>query len=554
MRSALLVLVLLVSAFYTETTSAASEGKLCAACVRLTQGVARGIIDEGVLSLKGIPYAAPPVGSLRFRPPAPPASWRGTLAAAHYRTVCPQIEDALERYPDAAKAHEIEMGGAKTRIYEDEDCLYLNIWKPAKQAEALPIMVYIPGGGFIVGGASDIYDGSALARRGVIVVTINYRIGFLGFAELGALDPSYSGSGNNGLRDQIAALKWVRHNAAALGGDPNNVTVFGESAGAISIAALLATPNPEQLFHRAILQSGGYNLILNKRTSHSTLKRFAGAGLLKTMADLKAAPVREILMQVAALGDGDGLFAPIADGSLIAIDPAKALASGKDRRINILLGTNSNEMNYWALYDHKYRNPFVEESDLGPKIDVFAALPYPHGNPEDVKKAFAKDYEGILGTKDKHTIEAALVGDAVMKQAATHMAERQSAAGGTVWFYRFDWRVPSRYLDSALPDLGAIHGIELPFMFGTGDFTWIPGGRAMMRAKLPEVSRLTSQMLGAWTNFAKDGDPNGDGVPPWPSYDTTKRVMMIWSSNSAAASDPDRARREVWQHWHFLPY
>ncbi len=558
MQTKSIIMILLRFVVFSTSAVAGASNETCPECVTLEGGMAKGVIEDGILSLKGIPYAAPPVSELRFRPPSLPNHWQGILPAANYRTICPQIEDPLESYPKAAMAHEVVVGGVTTRLFEDEDCLYLNVWKPAKQVRNLPIMIYLPGGGFIAGGASDVYNGAAVARKDVVVVTINYRIGLLGFAELGALDPSYSGSGNNGLRDQIAALEWVRRNATALGGDSDNVTVFGESAGSISIAAHLVSPSLKKPFQRAILQSGAYNLIRTRRSAEATVKKVMDVGSLKTMAQIKTAPVRDLLLQAQATGEPDGFFAPVADGSWVALDPAEAFASGTSRHVGIMLGTNANEMNYWAMYDSKFRNPYVEDTDLGAKIDVFSMLPSigntSEAKREKVKRKLLSTYEKVLGTTDQRTIEAALVDDVIMTQPATHLAERQSASGGKVWLYRFTWHVPPKYLDPALPALGAFHSIELPFMFGTGDFSQIPGGLALSKAPGPEISRLANQMLTAWTNFAKKGDPNGAGVPEWPSYDTNKRVVMVWSADSEAVADPDRSRREIWERWHFNPY
>ncbi|WLC12836.1 carboxylesterase family protein (plasmid) [Bradyrhizobium elkanii USDA 94] len=295
-----------------------------------------------------------------------------------------------------------------------------------------------------------------------------------------------------------------------------------------------------------------------RRSAEAAAKKIMDVGSLKTMAHIKAAPVRDLLLQAQATGEPDGVFAPISDGSLVALDPAEAFASGTSRHVEIMIGANANEMNYWAMYDSKFRNPYVEDTDLGAKIDVFSMLPSIRDTSEEerekAKVKLRRTYEKVLGLTDQRTIEAALVDDVVMTQPATHLAERQSASGGKVWLYRFTWHVPPKYLDPALPALGAFHAIELPFMFGTADFSQIPGGPALSKAPGPEILRLTNQMLTAWTNFAKKGDPNGDGVPKWPSYDTNTHILMVWSADSKAVADPDRSRREIWENWHFNPY
>ncbi|WP_296288714.1 carboxylesterase family protein [Pseudomonas sp.] len=206
----------------------------CAVCTRTESGEVRGAAEGTVVAFKGIPYAQAPVGELRFQPPQPAGQWDGVLEASKYRSTCPQVKDPLEQYPFAGRAI-TGADGKQSEIYESEDCLHLNVWTPAVDHKKRPIMIFIPGGAFVVGnGSSDFYDGSRLASHDVVVATINYRVGLFGFMELGALDKKYAGSGNNGLRDQIAAIEWVKRNAAAFGGDPDNITIFGESAGGAS--------------------------------------------------------------------------------------------------------------------------------------------------------------------------------------------------------------------------------------------------------------------------------------------------------------------------------
>ena len=268
---------------------------------------------SGVCSFEGIPYAAPPVGALRFRPPAPVQPWKGVLAATRLRAVCPQDRDLLEEYPDARKR------------FSDENCLYLNVWTPRPDRQRRPVMVFIPGGAFVVGSASErIYDGALLAARGnAVIVTLNYRLGILGWLELGGLDRSYAGSGNNGLRDQLAALQWVQNNIRAFGGDPRNVTVFGESAGAISVSALLAINRPERYFHRAILESGSGYLVHTRAYAQEIARRHFQAGAIHSIAQLKRMSVNQLLdlqntvYQRAPLFSGDTYFAPFVDGRLL---------------------------------------------------------------------------------------------------------------------------------------------------------------------------------------------------------------------------------------------
>jgi para-nitrobenzyl esterase len=522
--------------------------------VTLEGGIARGTIADGVLAFEGVPFAAPPVGALRFRPPQPPRPWEGVLDAAAHRTICPQIHDEIEVYPPAAEPVSVSVDGAPVVTYQDEDCLYLNIWRPADSRRELPIIVFIPGGGFIVGGASaGMYSGAALAAFGVVVVTLNYRIGPLGFLELGGLDPDLSGSGNNGLRDQIAAIEWVRRNAGALGGDADNVTLMGESAGAISIAALLATERPERLFRRAILQSGGSNLVHTRAVQTRNAERVIQAGPLRSAADFQAAPVLDLLLQVRAAAADSGTFAPYIDGELVQGSLIAALEGGACRGIDILAGANSDEMAYWSMYDRRLRNPFLEDTDLGPKAGLIPARVLAAVNGSLAPASLEGRYRAALRTDSPREIERARNDDYVFLQPMTRMAELQAKAGGRAFLYRFDWRVPVQFLDPSLPDLGAMHALELPFVFGTLHLDWVPGGAALAQAGRTQERDLSRRMMAAWTNFARTGDPGGGEAPAWPAYDPVSRMTMVWSDAPAVVSDPDRARREIWRGYAFEP-
>jgi para-nitrobenzyl esterase len=523
----------------------------CALCAVTESGVAEGVKDGSVLSFKGIPYAAPPVGALRFQPPQAPVSWAGKLEAKKFRTVCPQYSDPIEFYPTPGRAETDPATGKSIDVFEDEDCLHLNVWTPAADKKKRPVMVFIPGGAFIVGGASEFYSGKNLAKRDVVVVTMNYRVGLFGFMELGGIDPQYAGSGNNGTRDQIAALEWVKRNAAAFGGDPGNVTVFGESAGGASVTTLLSTREPQRLFRRAIAQSGGANLVHTRESAYAYAQAIVKAGDLKTVPQLLAASPAALLKQQEAAYNGsehgDNLFAPFVDGELVPDDPLKRLADGNARGIDLIVGANQNEMRYWSLYDSQLRNPFVQDTDLGPaapfiKEDTVARV-------QSAKGIASLDdyYARSLKTRDPLSIRLAQNDDFTMIRPMTQIAERQSRNGSRTYLYRFQWTVPSRYLDPKAPVLGAIHALELPFMFGTLMIDWVPGGKALGKTAQVDERRLANQMMDAWTNFARNGDPNGKGVPRWAPYDTTLRQTMLWNTSSGTQPDPDGARRTVWE-------
>jgi para-nitrobenzyl esterase len=529
----------------------AASDKPCALCAVTESGVAEGFKEGSVVAFKGIPYAAAPVGELRFRPPQPAAKWEGKFAATRFSAVCPQVTDPLEYYPDPARVEIDKVTGEKIELHENEDCLRVNVWTPAVDAKKRPVMVFIHGGAFVVGGASELYTGKHLAKRDVVVVSLNYRLGLFGFMELGGIDPQYAGSGNNGTRDQIAALQWVKRNVAAFGGDPANVTVFGESAGSASVITLLATPEPTTLFHRAIGQSGGANLVHTRERALSYAEGIVNSGPLKTMPQLLAASTGELLKQQEAafhaLPNGDELFAPFVDGQLVIDNPLQRISDGNVRGVDLMVGANQNEMNYWSLYDSKLRNPFAQDTDLGPAApfiskETVAKVEQTLGIP-----SLDAYYAAQLNTKDELSIRLAQNDDFVMIRPMTQVAERQSKLNPRTYVYRFQWTVPSKYLDPQAPVLGAIHALELPFVFGTRMFGWVPGGKALEKTAQVDERRLANQMMDAWTNFARNGDPNGPTVPRWTPYDTTQRQTMLWKSKSSTQPDPDAARRSVWE-------
>lgn len=411
-------------------------------------------------------------------------------------------------------------------------------------------MIFIPGGAFVVGnGSSDFYNGSKLANHDVVVATINYRVGLFGFMELGSIDKNYTGSGNNGLRDQLAAIKWIKRNAASFGGDPDNITIFGESAGAASISALLSINQPSLLFKRAVAQSGTTNLIHTKKFAFEAGKLIAEAGGFKSVAELiEASPAKLLQTQEKAFVEaeiGDLLFAPYIDDNIIIGEPNKLLENGNAKTIDLMAGATQNELNYWSLYDSKYRNMFVEDTDFGP-----ASPPISLKRRTDIERQLGvgldKYYAAALKTGDKNLIRQAQNDDSSMIQPMRRMVERQAGQNPNVYLYRFQWKVPTEYLPTGVPDLGAVHALELPFLFGTLDLSWIPGGDKIEAEKRPVDAQLSEQIMLAWTNFARTGNPNGPGVPLWPRYDTTKRETMVWSEDSKAIEDLEAERRLPW--------
>jgi para-nitrobenzyl esterase len=499
------------------TPSATHSRPACA--TRTSLGMVAGTTQAGLCVFRGIPYAAPPIGERRFRPPQPVQPWRGTLTADDGTRVCPQDRDQLsEDYPDERKT------------YTDEDCLHLNVWTPRPDRAKRPVIVFIHGGAARFGTANEPrYDGATLAARGdAVVISLNYRLGVLGWAELGGLDPSYRGSGNNGLRDQIAALTWVRRHVADFGGDPSRVTAVGESEGAFSLSALLATDHPERLFHRVVLQSGSGALV------HSpAFERRLAAGLpVHSVAALTAMSTSQVLaVQDKALDSLPGAaggalyFGPYVDGTLVRDSVTKRVAAGNARGVDLLIGTNLDEMNFFGQFAPGGLDTIAAEYDgffpssLAARRPRMTAVYRRSHTPRDATLAMFTD-QGL-------------------RVPATRLAAAQSRWRPT-YLYEFGWQPPK--------GAGAVHTIELPFVFGTLRFTGIQGGDAALRADRARLTGLSDQLIDAWTSFARTGDPSARRTvsrPVWPAY-LPRRTTMIWDLRPRTVTDPRGDERALW--------
>ena len=453
-------------------------------------------VEKGdVRAYKGIPFAAPPLGDLRWKPPQPVKQWEGVRACTEFGNWCPQPKPLLGR----------ELGTLS------EDCLYLNVWTPAKTPAArLPVMLWIHGGGHTTGsGGMPYYNGEHLAREGVVVVTINYRLGPFGFLAHPALSKeSEKGvSGNCGMLDQIAALQWVRKNIAAFGGNPECVTIFGESAGAASVCRLMVCPLARGLFHRAIGESGGpygFNRDLREQRGRLTSAEKMGEEIAKALGcdaapDVLAALRAKSSDQVLnAANPAQGLFGkgnkfgPVVDGWVLPDDPGRLWDQGKQADVPFMTGTNADEGTIFL-------QQLPVQHVLGYRL---AARTLFQDQADEVLKLFPveKD-EDIPGALNKLVTVASFVSPARMLVRA--MAQRQTP----VYLYHF-MRVPDT---KRAAKLGACHAIEIPYVFGT-----LPKGLGEKDEKLSEsVCRY-------WANLAKTGNPNGAGLPAWPVYAADK--------------------------------
>jgi para-nitrobenzyl esterase len=429
-----------------------------------------------------------------------------------------------------------------------EDSLFVNVWTPAIDRAKRPVMVWVHGGGFNSGGsAQQMYDGANLARRGdVVVVTFNYRLGALGFGFLrDLLGPHASRvDANNGLRDQIAALHWVKDNIDAFGGDPDNVTLFGESAGAMSIGALLAAPSARGLFRRAIAQSGAAHHALSREHASQVGERFMqalGASTEQPEALWSASPEAIVAAQrtcsaeVVELGpEGKRLpqtgitLLPVVDGDVLPEYPLDAIAAGCAADVELLIGTNLDEWNYFLFLT----DPSKRDIDIPALLKICERRLPGHG------AAAVELYRGALGERvPAWKIYTAVETARTFWAPALRLAETQSSQNARTFMYLFDYTSP---LFQA--EMGACHALEIPFVFG-GLAT--PFGRAFAGEK-PAAEQLSRAMLGAWVNFARSGDPSHEVLGNWVPYESQTRHTMRLAENLDLVSDPLKTLRPFW--------
>ena len=498
---------------------------------------------RGVLLFAGVPYAHAPVGPLRFAPPRPPAPWTGVRDATAFGPQAPQVGGTMEAIA----------GGGQTAPWS-EDCLTLNVQTPACDGGRRPVLVWIHGGGFTTGASSvPWYDGTAFCRNGdVVVVTVNYRLGAFGWSHLAHLPDGHDEpeAGNAGLADQVAALQWVRQHIAGFGGDPGNVTVFGESAGAMSVGTLLGTPSAQGLFAKAVLQSGACHHVRTVEQAAEVTDRICAALGVHDVAGLRRVSDQQLLdAQVSASnalvrdrarrGDvGLGLpFGPVLGGATLPEHPLEVVRRGGAAHVPLLLGTTREEWNLFALMAREQLDDAALLARLERIVEDPAQMVAVYRQALDTDPDGAPAHDALW---------SAIMTDRVFTIPAIRLAEAQSAhRPADVFAYRFDWA--SSALDGRL---GSCHALEIPFVF---DGLHQPGVAFFTGDAPPAV--LATAMHRAWIAFARTGSPQHDGLPAWPAYGRAGRATLHFDARSdgpdgtlacTVRHDPAPEQRAAW--------
>jgi len=504
--------------------------------VETNAGKLRGTNSDGIHAFKGIPYGAPTGGANRFMPPQPPAKWSGVRDAVSYRGHAPQLPGRPERRPELRK-----ILGPPDATPEGEDCLTLNVSTPGLGGRR-PVMVWLHGGAFAYGsGNRAVTEGANLARRGdVVVVSVNHRLnifGFLHLAEIGG--ERYRHSGNAGMLDQVAALEWVRDNIAGFGGDPGNVTIFGESGGGGKVSVLLAMPAARGLFHRAVIQSGATIRVSTRERADA----LAGAvlqelGLGREQCErLQSVPIERLAAAIAPASRAVGPrrlplldrydFGPVADGSDLPAQPFDPAAPALADDIPLLIGGTKEESGFFLADDDEVWDRRLSEDSLRARIEAVAGAEA--GRVIDLYRTLDPE-----GSREDRLI-AMLTGSNFWIRTVL-LAERKAARrAAPVYVYSLDWRSPS-----CEGRLKAHHAMDLPFVFDTTEVPDTTRGAA----GAPELAAVVSAI---WAGFARNGRPEHPALPRWPAYTPEERATMIFDTECRVVADPDRDARLLWQ-------
>jgi len=488
-------------------------------------GKIQGIKDEGIEIFKGIPYAERVVGDLRFRPPVPKKHFPGVFLATEFGPVCPQeISPKMLNLPNPQS---------------EPDCLNLNIWTPSADLDKRPVMVWIHGGGFRTG-SGRIYDGTVLAKRGnVVVVTINYRLNALGFSYMPGI------TSNLGILDQITALRWVRDNIENFGGDVDNITIFGESAGGMSVSTLMAIPEAKGLFHRVIAQSGACHPASYRASEGKELSKrvFSEVGVQNGDIDaLRKISAYELVNAEAkiwleTIEKKPWTFAipPYIDGEYIPEHPLDLIRKGAAAEVDLLVGTNLNESTSRKPDDSNFKE--VSENGMRNWIKfVVESLGQNKEKAENLINSYreTRKYDGSLSAQK---VFDAFLTDLDFHISAIRTAETQSTQNPNTYMYLFTW--PSSFMDGIF---GSFHTLEIPFVFGMLDDPYW----SMFSDMSEEAKKFSEKIMDTWIAFARTGNTSHSGIPDWPQYNTEKRSTMLLGKEIKIFDDPYGKERMAW--------
>ncbi len=504
--------------------------------LEVSGGKVRGRARAGVRVFCGIPYAAPPVGALRWRPPQPPSPWSDVRDATAFGPTAPQT-------PAAAG---FTLAGDPSN--QSEDCLTLNVWAPdgpskrSARASGRPVLVWVHGGGFTTGtGSAPLYRGGALARSGdVVVVTINYRLGALGFLGHPVLDDGGGQLGNYGLADQVAALRWVRDNIGAFGGDAGNVTVFGESAGAMSISALLAMPSARGLFRRAVIESGPAYAHTGAQAAAAGDHLFELLGVREPGRDaLEHVPAGDLVEAAQAMQQrppAPGMlplpFLPMVDGRSLPRPTLEAVAAGAAADVELIVGTNRDEMTLFGLGDPS--RAVVDEIGLRRRV----ARSAPRAEADEVVETYQRVRAARGEAVTPQALWTAIGTDLVFRWPSLQLAAAKRVHQPATFVYLFTWESPAFG-----GTLGASHGIEIPFVFRSVHHPVV----AQLVGDGPEAEALSARVSGAVEAFARTGNPSHEGIGEWPAWDRDRRTTMVFGPDGGVRERPRDEELAAWE-------
>jgi len=489
--------------------------------ISTNKGKIRGVQKSNCDCFLGIPYVKAPIGDLRFSEPQPMDTWENIKDASEFGHIAPQ------NHQDDPPIGQIE----------DEDCLYLNIWTPKADNKARPVMVWIHDGAFFIGsGSRPRTNGERLAVYGnVVVVSFNYRIGALGFLNLPFIPP------NLGILDQIAALKWIQGNIEKFGGDPSNITIFGESAGGMSVAILLTLPATRGLFHKAIIESGATtprDFIperVRKGSEEFISKLHIEKGSIDTLREVPLKKILRVQQKIAGslLDAKQNPFWPFVDGKIIPDQPLEIIRKGKASKIPLIIGYNEDELGFISnLLDQ------VDEKRKEVIIGMVKTQIHKIGinkkNLEKLIKTYKKELSVVYPNKPFKYWDA-ILSDAMFRIQIIRQLEAHALHQSNIYSYIFTYESP---LSGS-----ALHTFEIPFVFGNIDTTDMVNGAIEFNQRTEQISKI---IMDTWITFARTGNPNHDGLPEWPSYDTNKRATMILGVNPKIEFAPLDVLREVW--------